>query len=201
MAQYARFYGVTKTAWYTDSRCQTQYRAYINAVVSRYRNSRAIFAWELANEPRCPGCATSVITNWATTISAYIKSLDSNHLVTLGDEGWLNGGGDGSYPYQGGEGVDFVRNLAISTLDFGTVHLYPSHWQKTEAWGATWIREHAAAAVAAGKPYILEEYGLTSNRASVYPSWYSAITGSETAGDMYWQFVRLNRYFLSLDGD
>ena len=42
-------------------------------------------------------------------------------MVTLGDEGWFapgDGYGDGSYPYGGGEGVDFVKNLAISTLDY-----------------------------------------------------------------------------------
>ncbi|KAK6531183.1 hypothetical protein TWF281_008008 [Arthrobotrys megalospora] len=188
MQVYANYYGVSKNAFYTDSRVIAQYKKYISAVVSRYRTSKAIFAWELANEPRCPGCATSVITTWATSISQYIKSLDSNHLVTLGDEGWFNGGGDGSYPYQGGEGIDFVKNLAISSLDFGTAHLYPGHWSKTDSWGSTWIKEHASAAVAAGKPYVLEEYGLTSNRGSAYPSWFSAITGSETAGDMYWQF-------------
>ncbi|EGX54367.1 hypothetical protein AOL_s00004g16 [Orbilia oligospora ATCC 24927] len=188
MKVYANYYGVSKNAFYTDSRVISQYKQYINALVSRYRNSKAIFAWELANEPRCNGCPTSTITNWATSISQYIKSLDSNHLITLGDEGWFNGGGDGSYPYSGGEGIDFVKNLAISTLDFGTAHLYPGHWSKSDSWGNTWIQEHASAATSAGKPYILEEYGVTSNRGSVYGSWYNTILGSETAGDMYWQF-------------
>lgn len=113
MAVYANYYGVSKTAWYTDSNCQTQYKKYISAVVSRYKSSTSIFAWELANEPRCPGCATSVITNWATTISAYIKGLDSLHMVALGDEGFMNGGGDGSYPYTTAEGIDFAANLNI----------------------------------------------------------------------------------------
>ena len=125
MPAYNTYYGTTKTTWYTDSRVQAQYKAYISAVVSRYKTSEAIFAWELANEPRCNGCATSVITNWATTISAYIKSLDSTHLVTLGDEGFMNGGGDGSYPYTVAEGIDFQANLKVANLDFGTFHLYP----------------------------------------------------------------------------
>jgi mannan endo-1,4-beta-mannosidase len=81
--------------------------------VSRYKTSEAIFAWELGNEPRCQGCATSVITNWAKGVSAYIKSLDSRHMVTLGDEGWLNGGGDGTYPYTTWEGVDFEAVLKL----------------------------------------------------------------------------------------
>jgi mannan endo-1,4-beta-mannosidase len=127
MPLYNTYYGTTAATWYTTAAVQGQYKANINPVVSRYKTSTAVFSWELVNEPRCHGCATSVITNWATTISAYIKSLDSNHLVTLGDEGFMNGGGDGSYPYTTAEGVDFVANLGIPDLDYGTFHLYPGN--------------------------------------------------------------------------
>lgn len=39
-------------------------------------------------------------------------------MVTLGDEGFMNGGGDGSYPYTTSEGIDFEANLKVpvSTL-------------------------------------------------------------------------------------
>jgi mannan endo-1,4-beta-mannosidase len=81
MQAYCTYYGISAvTGWYTSTAAQTQYKAYIAAVVSRYTTSKAIFAWELANEPRCGGCDTSVITNWITTTSAYIKSLDPNHV-------------------------------------------------------------------------------------------------------------------------
>lgn len=49
------------TTWYTNSAAQAQYRTYIKAVVSRYITRTAVFAWELANEPRCSGCSTDVI--------------------------------------------------------------------------------------------------------------------------------------------
>lgn len=45
----------------------------------------------------------------------------------MGDEGFgpLDGG-DGSYPYTtGAGGYVWQNNLAIETLDFGTLHLYP----------------------------------------------------------------------------
>jgi mannan endo-1,4-beta-mannosidase len=35
-------------------------------------------------------------------------------------------GSDGSYPFGYSEGNDFEATLAISTIDFGTIHLYPS---------------------------------------------------------------------------
>jgi len=189
MPAYNTFYGTTKTTWYTDSRVQTQYKAYISAVVSRYKSSSAIFAWELANEPRCNGCAPSVITQWATTISAYIKSLDSTHMVTLGDEGFMNGGGDGSYPYTTGEGVDFAANLKVPNLDFGVFHLYPDSWGVSDDWGNGWITNHGAACAAAGKPCILEEYGVTSNKVSIEGPWQkTALATNGIAGDMFWQW-------------
>lgn len=121
---YTQAFGGTNTGWFTNTAAQAQYRRFIQAVVSRYRTSKAILAWELANEPRCAGCNTDVIFNWARDTSAYVKSLDSNHLVTLGDEGFGLPGAT-SYPYGYSEGSDFVKNLQISTLDFGTFHFYP----------------------------------------------------------------------------
>ena len=99
---YTNAFGGNATSWYTDTVSQTAYKKYINLIVNRYKSSPAIFAWELGNEPRCSGCSTSVITNWASSVSAYIKSLDSQHLVAIGDEGWMTAPvGDGSYAYSG----------------------------------------------------------------------------------------------------
>lgn len=127
---YTSAFGGNSTSFYTDAKSQAAYRNYVQFIVNRYKKSPAIFAWELANEPRCSQCPSSVITNWATSISAYIKSLDSKHMVALGDEGWFDTAsiGDGSYAYSGYEGVDFVKNLAIPTLDYGTFHCYPDQW-------------------------------------------------------------------------
>lgn len=128
IASYNAAFGGNGTSWYTDATSQQVYKDYIELLVNRYKCSSAIFAWELANEPRCHGCPTSTIYDWATEISAYIKQIDPDHMVTLGDEGWFatpNDIGDGSYAYGGGEGVDFVLNLGIDTLDYGTFHLYP----------------------------------------------------------------------------
>jgi mannan endo-1,4-beta-mannosidase len=56
MAAYVTAFGGNTSTWYTNTAAQSQYRAYIKAVVSRYSTSTAVFAWELANEPRCSGC-------------------------------------------------------------------------------------------------------------------------------------------------
>lgn len=156
IAAYVTAFGGSATSWYTDSASQTQYQKYIKAVVSRYTGSPAILAWELGNEPRCNGCDTSVIYNWAKNTSAYIKSLDSQHMVTTGIEGF-GLPGDGSYPYTYGEGTDFVALLNITTLDFATFHLYPNSWGESYDWGSSWIETHGAACAAAGVPCLLEE--------------------------------------------
>lgn len=135
---YNRAFGGNTTTWYTDAMSQKVYRNYIKFIVNRYKKSSAIFAWELANEPRCRTCPTSVIYNWASDVSKYIKSLDGDHMVTLGDEGWLtpsDGYGDGSYAYSAYEGVDFAMNLNIPTLDYGVLHMYPDQWGYNYTWG------------------------------------------------------------------
>lgn len=169
-------------------------------IVNRYKSSPAIFAWELCNEPRCTNCATSVITNWASDISAYIKSIDSKHLVTLGDEGWLPGHGDGSYAYSGSEGVDFVKNLAIPTLDYGVIHLYPEQWGYNSSWGSEWVMEHDAIGKAAGKPVVFEEYGSTNtaNHQAVMTPWQeTSLKQSSMAYDAFWQ---LGTQLSAIDG-
>jgi mannan endo-1,4-beta-mannosidase len=135
----------------------------------------------------------SVITNWATSISKYIKSLDPHHMVTLGDEGWLapaDNIGDGSYAYGGGEGVDFVANLKIPTLDYGTFHLYPNSWGYNYTWGSIWIEQHDAIGKAIGKPVVLEEYGtpFPHNHTGTEAPWQATVLKGGVAADQIWQF-------------
>jgi len=187
MQAYVNFFGGAITDWYTTATIQAQYKAYIAAVVSRYKTSTAVFAWELANEPRCTGCATSVITNWATGISAYIKSLDPNHMVTMGEEGFgLNGGSDTSYPFTNGPGTNFTNDLAIPDIDFGTMHLYPSSWGEADTWGPSWITDHDTVGQALNKPVILEEYGSLTITDEI--PWQQTVLSSNIAGDLYWQY-------------
>lgn len=126
ISAYVNAFGGTNTDWYTNEAAQAQYRTYIETLVNRFKGSPSIFAWELANEPRCAGCETDVIYEWAKSTSEFVKGLDSEHMVTLGDEGMGIAGGD-SYPFQFSEGTDFAKNLEIETLDFGTFHMYPEH--------------------------------------------------------------------------
>ena len=44
--------GASQTNFYNNPIVVDQFKAYVTAIVSRYSNSSAIFAWELANEVR-----------------------------------------------------------------------------------------------------------------------------------------------------
>ncbi|OKL57012.1 putative mannan endo-1,4-beta-mannosidase F [Talaromyces atroroseus] len=190
MNAYVTAFGGSQTTWYNTTEIQEVYQAYIEAVVSRYSSSSAIFAWELGNEPRCNGCDTSVITDWAATTSAYIKSLDPNHMVTTGIEGFgLTAGSDGSYPYSFNEGTNFTALLSIPTIDFGTIHLYPDSWGEAETWGSSWVSTHGATCAAIGKPCILEEFGVSYNQCAIEAPWQAtSLDTAGMAGDMFWQY-------------
>ncbi|KIO30769.1 glycoside hydrolase family 5 protein [Tulasnella calospora MUT 4182] len=182
--------------FYTDASVIQAFKNYIAVWVNRYKNEPTILGWELANEPRCRGstgitsgnCTTATITQWVKDISAYIKSLDSCRLVSIGDEGF-GLPGDGTYPYTYAEGVDFPTNLAISTIDFGTAHLYPYAWGQTAdpvGWGNAWITNHYTVQQQLNKPVILEEYGTDSNRTATIGAWLNTVVSSGMAGDLIW---------------
>ncbi|KAG6374324.1 glycoside hydrolase superfamily [Boletus reticuloceps] len=120
--------------FYTDPTVITAYKKYVEVWIERYIDEPTIFGWELAfnnqqidlsGSATSGTCTTTTITNWVKTMSAYIKSLDCNHLVGLGDEGWFNWTNNIDASYDGSQGIDFDVNLAIDTIDFGTFHLYP----------------------------------------------------------------------------
>lgn len=141
----------------------------MKAFVDRYRNSPTIFAWELANEPRCSAdnirnlnasaeCGPELLTAWTKEMSEYVKSIDPNHLVTWGGEGDFNRDSD-DWAYNGTNGGDFDAEIALGSIDFGVFHSYPDWWSKTVSWTDQWIKDHASSGRAVGKPVVHEEYG------------------------------------------
>jgi endo-1,4-beta-mannosidase len=56
-----------------------------------YRDDPTILSWNLINEPRCDaiGCNTDIL-NWIEEMAPYLKSVDSNHLVTVGEHSQLS---------------------------------------------------------------------------------------------------------------
>jgi mannan endo-1,4-beta-mannosidase len=192
MAAYFSACGVNSNEqWYANTKCQAMYQNYIKTVVGRYKSSTAVFAWELANEPRCKGCKTSVLTDWIRKTSDYIRGLDAAHMITVGDEGF-GLAGDGSYPYQFSEGIDWAANLALPNISFGTFHLYPEAWGVSNSFGDGWISAHAKICQQLNKPCLFEEYGVTkaAEHCPVESGWQKASWGARETGmgaDLFWQ--------------
>jgi len=121
-----------KDQFYTDSECIHEFQDYVNYTLNRnntysgikYKDDPAIFAWLLVNEPRAKsdGTGRDKIKNWTTNMTTFIKSIDSNHLVGLGIEGW---GVEETW----GEGTDMIADHETTGVDFATYALHPDQWQ------------------------------------------------------------------------
>ena len=54
------------------------------------RDDPTILAWSLSNEPRCDGdYSGSSLQGWIDATAEFLKSIDPNHLITVGAEGFL----------------------------------------------------------------------------------------------------------------
>lgn len=194
--------------FYTNPKAKEAYKNFVKMMLNRkntytgveYKNDPTIFAWELANEPRNEkDKTTKEVTNWAKEMSEYIKSIDKNHMVSVGDEGFLAGKekgskNEGNWAYDGSTGINWEELIQIPTVDFGTVHLYPEHWGISKDnytdWGTKYIVDHAKIAKKYSKPFILEEYGITEsaglNRPEIYEIWNNAVFENGGDGTMFW---------------
>ncbi len=166
--------------FYTDETIRQAFKTWISTLVNRtnsvdgvrYKEDPAILAWELANEPKCrnheefdavTGWDTKTMIPWVEEMSRFIKEQDPNHLVAVGDEGWLDNGGS-HWSRQGFDGVDHEALCAVDAVDFCTFHLYPDDWGTGYKFGYDWIREHIDIARKLNKPTVLEEYGAKVRR-------------------------------------
>lgn len=210
--------GLKKDDFYTNETLKGWYKDYVNGLLNhtnpytgrKLKDEPSVFAWELANEPRCntdAQCRDNILYNWAKEMSEYVKSVDPNHMVSLGDEGFYNKPygyyneyTTSNYAFYGAEGVDFEKLMTIDTLDFGTPHLYLDQWgMKHTGTGQDdllWFKIHGETCAELGKPVILEEFGLTNRtiRDSEYEQWFEVLEGNvyetvEYAGTNYWMIA------------
>ena len=63
------------------------------------RDDPTILAWSLSNEPRCDGdYSGSSLQGWIDATAEFLKSIDPNHLITVGTEGFLGSSTPGQLP-------------------------------------------------------------------------------------------------------
>lgn len=95
----------------------------VNTVTGQpYKDSPAIMAWEIANEPRCfinDKLHKEKFVEWIDTQSRMIKSLDPNHLVTTGSEG----------KHGCEESIELFREIhTLPAIDYACIHIWPNNW-------------------------------------------------------------------------
>lgn len=205
--QYVRWKnGQYHDQFYTDATIRQWYKDWIEHLLNhtnsytgiKYKDDATILAWELANEERCTGsgvypasssCDTSTITRWAADVSAYVKSIDSKHLLSAGDEGfYCIDRSSSDFTINCSQGVDSVALAALPGMDILSYHLYPDSWGKTAEWGTEWIRSHIEASHLLGDRAVGGEWGLLDKdtRNPVYHEWEDAVLQDDGAGALYW---------------
>lgn len=187
--------------FYTDPLIKNCYKSYVSYLISHVNKytgiannqEPTIMTWELCNEPRAASDKSGKkLLAWASEMSEYVHKLAPQQLVALGSEGFFARKGTKDWTYNGNDGVDWDNIIKLPHISYGTFHLYPKTWAKDEAeqWGTAWIKEHARVARKAGKPAVLEEYGIgkdeSVSRAFVYRKWTKTAFEEGLNGTMFW---------------
>ena len=172
-------------AFYANAPARAFYDEHLVRVVTRtnsitgrrYAEDPAIFAWQLANEPRPGGSDAAIARNadvyndWIDTTAARLRQLDPNHLVSLGQEGT-----------QGCNGQEPVVLRAHRNIDYLTAHIWPLNWgwAKGADLVGTWatvevntrayIAAHERLALTLGKPLVIEEFGFPRDEEAYAPT-------------------------------
>jgi mannan endo-1,4-beta-mannosidase len=173
--------------FYTDAAARAMYRDYVQHVLNRvnsltgiaYKDDPTILMWELANEPQCQSDTSGdTVLAWVEEMASFIKSIDPNHLVGTGEEGWYTTKG-GDWRHDGTKGVDFLRNSQVADVDVTSFHMHPSLYLLSDAEALDWITEHAQDAHdVVGKPVSLGEFSWRAPR---------EIFGDFSAGPETWR--------------
>ena len=170
--------GVKTTDWYrqgyrTDrSGLPATYRDYVAAVVSRYANDPTVLSWQLVNEPEskdssgnCAVDGTDVLRAFATDMSAMIRAIDPNHLIS---QGTIGSGQCGA------QGDEYQRLHSDGSLDWCELHDYngPTAFGG-DAWNGMDVRVRQCAEL--GLPVVIGESGVS----------VSAAGGNEARASLY----------------
>ncbi|HID61128.1 MAG TPA: hypothetical protein EYP49_00050, partial [Anaerolineae bacterium] len=193
--------------FYTNETMKGWYKDYVGMLLNRtntitgikYKDEPAILAWELGNELRNEGGDATALLDWVEEMAAYIKSIDPNHLIADGGEGFdddssLYPGLSNDYAVRGDTGNSYHHLVTRPHIDMVSYHLYPSKWGLNETTDVEiWIQVHEQLAQDAGKVAYMGEYGTAGpdgRRAEVFDRWlkYSVVDYRST-GNLLWQMA------------
>lgn len=204
-----------KIDFYQSLHCRELFKRTVSTILERrnvytgvkYKNDPFIFGWDLINEPRAEN--PEALQSWTEEMANFVKSIDRNHLVTSGSEGFFGPSTPSLMAYNPGNwtndhGVDYVRNHNISAIDFAVFHVYPDTWFDAQdcdmdcamAFTSSYIQAHLDSPLK--KPVVLEEVGKQGEGRDAYLEHVlfkiheNHIQGGFGAGTMIWQLSPAN---------
>ena len=185
------------------SGCLADYEFEVNYAINRvnhytgvaYKNDPTIFSWELMNEPRHQNQTVNgdnttgtIFRAWEDKVGAYIRTMDTNHMIDNGIEGQGS-----AYGYGSDNGVPYVYVCQSAYIDFCSAHIYP-----TEGWANLTVaatqtlvgRYITDAHNTVGKPMVLGEFNTsTSTRSTYWTAIYSTIEANNGDADAFWWYM------------
>jgi endo-1,4-beta-mannosidase len=143
---------------YSDTWMVAQQAWYIRTVVQRWSDHPAVAGWLISNEMPIYGheAPTDVVTSWAELMVQAVRAGGGSQPVSIGDGAW-------GIEVTGRDNGFSVRELG-ALVDFVGPHVYK---METDV-----VRQHLKSAficelaAVAGRPVVLEEFGLSSDFAS-----------------------------------
>lgn len=129
----------------------------------KYSEDPAIMSWQIGNEPRAfDKTVLPDFEKWLAEASALIRSLDPNHLISIGSEG--------SWGCENDWGC-YERICADKNIDYCNIHLWPYNWSwarkdhliedlpNAKANTKDYIDRHLEICARLKKPLVMEEFG------------------------------------------
>ncbi|HVG29974.1 MAG TPA: cellulase family glycosylhydrolase [Pyrinomonadaceae bacterium] len=209
VTQYLRWAGVPEAAderypygvnaerameFYSNDVTRRLYREHVEKIVSRrntvtgalYRDDPTIFSYELMNEAQAPTGRWAERRAWVAEMSAFVKSLDPDHMVV-----------SGSWAYRSAlERLAWLEEQRLPTLDYCDVHNYPRDDQDSFVTSPTALAEfvdnRAAAAYSINKPLVVGEFGMSpdgfvgATQAEWFRALFDATRRASVSGAMFW---------------
>ena len=179
----------------TNEKAHRLFYDYVRFIIGRtnrytgkkYTDDPAIMSWQIGNEPRAFSKeALPAFERWIGEAAALIRSLDTNHLISIGSEG--------SWGCENDYGV-WERICGNENVDYCNVHLWPYNWGWAQrdslvetlpracANSKDYISKHLAICDKLKKPLVMEEFGYPRDGLSFEP-------GSATVGrDGYYSYI------------